>query len=124
MLVFSKIPWSCTDSLVDAGGQYLLLKSKIGGKSDTSLFLCPNIQQDIFFRTFLNTLLGFQEGQLIMGGGLNIPLVPSEDTSSEFSAAPPDFLATTGSEVSGCLAIVSCRRLLFLFCLTCDIFEY
>lgn len=42
ILISNKIPWSCTETLLDAGGQYLLLKGKIGGdKSNLGCFLCP-----------------------------------------------------------------------------------
>lgn len=74
---------------MDAGGQYLLLKGKIGGTRVTlSAFYAPNTQQDFFVRKFLDKTMRFQEGQLIMGGDLNIPLVPGEDTSSGVSAIP------------------------------------
>lgn len=83
----NKIPWSCSETLLDAGGQYLLLKGKIGGTRVTlAAFYAPNIQQDNFLKKFLDKTMRFTEGQLIMGGDLNASLVPGEDIYSGVSA--------------------------------------
>lgn len=49
-------------------------------------FYAPNIHQDSFVKRHLDLLQDFIEGQLIIGGDLNIPLLPTEDTSTGSSS--------------------------------------
>lgn len=42
----------------------------------------PNDHQEIFITKMLGRLTEFTTGHLIVGGDLNIPLVPIDDTSS------------------------------------------
>lgn len=43
-------------------------------------FYVPNSNQDLFLCRQLEKLLEFAEGQQILGGDFNIPLIPTEDT--------------------------------------------
>lgn len=43
----------------------------------------PNNYQEVFLGKEIKQLMEFTEGHLILGGDLNIPLDPKEDTSSE-----------------------------------------
>lgn len=54
---------------------------------DSSNF-APNIQQNLFSKNTLGKLMEFT-GQLIMGGDLNIPMIPKEGTSSGVSSVTP-----------------------------------
>lgn len=65
-------------------------KGTIGGvKVTLATYYAPNAQQDLFVKNTLDKLLEFAEGQLILGDDLNVPLVPSVDTSSGFSSILP-----------------------------------
>lgn len=46
----------------------------------------PNDQQDTFIHSTLSLLMDFTEGHLILGGDFNVPLAPTEDTSSSTSS--------------------------------------
>lgn len=51
-------------------------------------FYAPNEHQDNFLKHHLVLLLNYSDGQLIIGGDLNFPLIPSEDTSTRSSTTP------------------------------------
>lgn len=53
----------------------------------------PNDHQDIFINRTLDKLLEFSEGQLILGGDFNVPLIPSVDTSSSSSSVSWKWIA-------------------------------
>lgn len=73
----------------DSLGRFLFLKSLIGDVMVTIASLyAPNSQQDTFVKRHLELLQNFSEGQLIIGGDLNIPLLPTEDTSTGLSSTP------------------------------------
>lgn len=68
-------------------GWYLFLKGQIGNVKVTLANLyAPNDHQDVFLKRHLEGLTQYSEGQLIVGGDLNIPLTPTEDTSSATSS--------------------------------------
>lgn len=52
----------------------------------------PSERQDAFFRVTLEKLSEFSEGQLILDGDCNIPLIPAEDSSSGSSSTPSGYL--------------------------------
>lgn len=55
-------------------------------------FYVPNSQKDLFSNHNLEKLLEFADGQLILGGDFNVPLIPCEDASLGSSSTPPDSL--------------------------------
>lgn len=76
---------------MDSGGHFLFLKGKIGDRTVTFANLyAPNAQQDVFLKRRLEQLQRFTEGHLILGGDLNVPLIPTEDTSSGKSSLTRD----------------------------------
>lgn len=83
ILISARIPWTHTDTQ----GRYLFLKGQMGDMKVTlaNLFV-PNDHQDTFLISHLERLMQFSEGQLIVGGDLNIPLTSAEDTSSGTSS--------------------------------------
>lgn len=89
ILIASGVPWTHLDALTDPSGRYLFLEGQIGGVKVTfANFYTPNEHQDTFLNRHLAQLLTYAEGQLIIGGDLNIPLIPTEDTSSKTSSTP------------------------------------
>lgn len=83
ILISANLPWSLIDTIADPGGRFLFLKGMLGGVKVTIVNLyAPNSQQDIFIKKQLNTLRNFSEGQLIVAGDLNVPLIPEIDTST------------------------------------------
>lgn len=90
MLISSRLPWQFQEVLTDPEGRYIFLKGLIGGIQFTLATLyAPNEHQDRFLRHIVDKLLTFKQGQLILGGDLNVPLTPSVDTSSGSSSLPP-----------------------------------
>lgn len=88
-LLSSKLPWTCRDTLVDMEGRIVFIKGLIGDIQLTlTTIYTPNDHQDIFNRRTLDLLVEFKEGQLILGGDFNIPLIPTMDTSSNTSSVP------------------------------------
>lgn len=87
ILISAKIPWTHLDAKTDPQGWYLFLKGRIGDVKITpaSLYI-PNDHQDKFLKHHLEQLTQYSEGQLIIGGDLNIPLTLTEDTSSGLSS--------------------------------------
>lgn len=91
ILLSSKLPWKYQDSIKDPAGCYIFLKGFIGDAQVTlATIYTPNERQDAFLRITLERLLDFTEGQLILGGDFNVPLIPLEDTSSGSSSVPLD----------------------------------
>lgn len=87
--ISAKVPWSLVDKKTDTAGRFLFLKGLIGSTKVTiANFYVPNSHQDLFLKRHLELLQGFTEGQLIVGGDLNFPLTPVEDTSTGTSSSP------------------------------------
>lgn len=62
-------------------GHYLFLKGQIGGvKVTLANFYVSNEHQDSFIKSHLVQLLEYSEGHIIIGGDLNTPIIPTEDT--------------------------------------------
>lgn len=90
ILISANLPWSLVEVLTDPLGRFLFLKGQIGGVRVTIANLyAPNCQQDTFIKKHLPTLRKFAKGQLIVGGDLNNPLLPAEDTSMSRSSITP-----------------------------------
>lgn len=90
ILISSKVPWMCLDTITDPNGRFLFLKGMIGGIRVTlANFYVPSSHQDLFTCRNFEKLLEFAECQLILGGDFNVPLIPSEDTFSGFSSVSP-----------------------------------
>lgn len=88
--ISGKVPWKCSDTLVDAGGRCLFLKGTIGVVRVTlATIYAPSVQQDLLLRNTLAKLMDFTEGELILGSDVNVPLVPSVDTSLSSSSILP-----------------------------------
>lgn len=85
--ISATVPWTLVDKKTDPAGRFLFLKGLIGGAKVTiaNLYI-PNEHQDTFMKRHLKLLQNFAEGQLIIGGDLNIPLIPVEDTSTGTSS--------------------------------------
>lgn len=82
-------PLQLTDTLTDVEGRYLFIKGVLFGKKITfANIYAPNSHQVKFFRDITSALLTFQEGILILGGDLNVPLNPIQDTSTGTSSLP------------------------------------
>lgn len=75
-------PWSFVDQRSDQEGRYLFLKGDLAGHWVTlaSIYL-PNHAQLSHLDEILNTLQGFMEGGVILGGDLNVALDPLLDAS-------------------------------------------
>lgn len=85
--ISASIPWTLVDKKSDQAGRFLFIKGMIGSTKVTiANFYAPNEHQDTFMKRHLKTLQNFSEGQLIVGGDLNIPLIPAEDTSTGSSS--------------------------------------
>lgn len=70
---FNYGPWS----------RLLLVKGLIGDiKVTLANVYAPNDHQEVFLSKILMKLTNFTEGHLILGGDLNVPLIPTKDTSS------------------------------------------
>lgn len=68
----------------------MFLRGEIGGAQVTlANIYAPNSHQDRFIVKTLEALLEFSRGHLIIGGDFNLPLIPSEDTSSGTSSITP-----------------------------------
>lgn len=90
ILISSRLPWQFQEMLVDPEGRYVFLKGLIGGIQFTLATLyAPNEHQDKFLRHLIDKLMTYKQGQLILGGDLNVPLIPSVDTSSGNSSSSP-----------------------------------
>lgn len=60
----------------------MCVKGSIGNTRMTlATIYALNDHQNVFINCVLDTLLEFSDGQLILGGDFNIPLLPSADTS-------------------------------------------
>lgn len=91
ILISSKIPWQLQNSQVDPTGRYIFLKGLIGTVQVTIVTMyAPNEQQATFLRETLEKLNELREGQLIVGGDFNTPLIPSSDTSAGRTSIPPN----------------------------------
>lgn len=83
IVISSRVPWFYIDSIKDPGGRFLFLKGRIGEVEVTVVTIyAPNGNQETFISKTLGRLSEFTTGHLIVGGDLNIPFVPIEDTSS------------------------------------------
>lgn len=81
ILISARIPWTLIDMKTDPLGRFLFLKGWIGDvKVTVANLYMPNNNQDTSIKKHLEQLQKFTEGQHIVGGVLNIPLVPEEDT--------------------------------------------
>lgn len=89
ILISAKTPWTHIDT--NPVGCYLFLKWLIGvvWLTFANLYV-PNDHQDTFLKRHLAQLERCAEEQLIIGGDLNIPLTPSEDTFSGKSSSSCD----------------------------------
>lgn len=68
----------------------MFIKGLIGDVQMTlATIYAPNNHQDTFYVRALDNLLNFTEGQLVLGGDFNVPLIPSVDTSSTASSISP-----------------------------------
>lgn len=87
ILISRSVPWKCVDVKTDLEGRYLFLRGDIGGVEVTlANIYAPNSQQDHFITKTLDILEEFTRGQLILGGDFNVPLIPTENTSSGHSS--------------------------------------
>lgn len=93
ILISSKTPWHHQSSMIDPSGRFFFFKGLIGTVMVTlAAIYAPNEQQAKFIRDTMEKLDDFREGQLIMGGDFNTPLIPSIDTSTGKSSIPPNQL--------------------------------
>lgn len=93
ILISSKIPWKCQSYTSDPEGRYVFLKGLMGDTQVTlATIYAPNDRQATFLEEAMGKLQEFREGQLILGGDFNAPLIPSVDTSTTKSSIPPSQL--------------------------------
>uniref|UniRef100_A0A8C5Q6J2 Endonuclease/exonuclease/phosphatase domain-containing protein n=1 Tax=Leptobrachium leishanense TaxID=445787 RepID=A0A8C5Q6J2_9ANUR len=96
-VLFSRsTPFSNSTSLLDPAGRYTFVKGQIGAQWYTfvSIYL-PNRQQHSAIRSILRRLQDFQEGILVVGGDLNLPLDARLDTSRGVTSTPHTVLRRT-----------------------------
>lgn len=87
ILLSNRLPWFFTDMINDPEGRFLFVKGRVGDVCITLATLyAPNEHQETFLGKALKQLITFTEGQLIIGGDLNVSLNPAEDTSSGVSS--------------------------------------
>lgn len=90
ILLSSRLPWSCQNILVDQAGRYIFIKELIGEVKVTfASIYAPNECQDFFLSRPIDLLMEISEGQLILGGDFNVPLLPNVDASSGSSSITP-----------------------------------
>lgn len=90
ILLSGKLPWHCQAVVKDPDGLFVFLKGLVGEVQLTLATLyVPNDHQGRFLKHTLDKLLEFREGQLILGGDFNVPLIPSSDPSTGTSSVPP-----------------------------------
>lgn len=111
-LISSKIPWTLTEAKYDKEGRFLFLKGKIGNSKVTLANLyAPNTHQDTFLKRHLDLLSHFTDGNLIIGGDLNVPLAPTEDTSTGASSTSRDLRKRIGTTLHNSQLIDAWRLL-------------
>lgn len=100
ILISAKLQWSHIDVKLDGEGRFLFLKGRIGEVKVTLANLyVPNTHQDAFIKRHLDLLSHFSEGQLIIGGDFNVPLTPTEDTSTGTSSTSRDLRRRIGAQL-------------------------
>lgn len=83
ILVSKDAKFESTDKLVDPEGRFIFLKGSCYGTTKTlANVYFPNTEQFSFCQKMITELTSFHKGRLILGGDFNVPLNPSEDTSS------------------------------------------
>uniref|UniRef100_A0A8C5P8S7 exodeoxyribonuclease III n=1 Tax=Leptobrachium leishanense TaxID=445787 RepID=A0A8C5P8S7_9ANUR len=89
ILLSREIPFTVTGTRLDTDGRYTFVKGTIGDQLYTfaSIYL-PNRKQHRTLRSILTILADFQEGVLVLGGDLNLPLDARLDTSRGVSSVP------------------------------------
>lgn len=89
-IVLSKnIGWEEIAIKRDEEGRWLLVKGRCLGKLFTFATLyAPNRGQAAFLEEFLDNLMDFSDGALVVGGDWNLPLDPLMDTSQGKSSVP------------------------------------
>lgn len=82
-MVSKDAKFELTDKLVDPEGRFIFLKGSCHGITITlANVYFPNTEQFSFCQKMITELTSFYKGRLILGGDFNVPLNPSEDTSS------------------------------------------
>lgn len=93
ILLFSRVPWKCQSSIIDALGRYVFVKGLLDDIHVTlATIYAPKDQQATFLGGAIEKLQEFREGQLILGGYFNAPLIMSVDISSGKTSIPPNQL--------------------------------
>uniref|UniRef100_A0A8C5PKM6 Reverse transcriptase domain-containing protein n=3 Tax=Leptobrachium leishanense TaxID=445787 RepID=A0A8C5PKM6_9ANUR len=113
-VLFSRsTPFSNPTSLLDPAGRYTFVKGQIGAQWYTfvSIYL-PNRQQHSAIRSIFHQLQDFQEGILVVGGDLNLPLDARLDTSRGVTSTPHTVLRRTRTALHS-LRLMDCWRSLF-----------
>lgn len=83
ILISKDAKFESTDKLVDPEGRFIFLKGLCHGTTITlANVYFPNSGQISFCQKMITELTSFHTGRGILGGDFNVPLNPSEDTSS------------------------------------------
>lgn len=83
ILISKDAKFDITDKLVDPEGRFIFLKGSCHGNIITlANVYFPNSGQIIFCQKMVAALTNFLAGKVILGGDFNVPLNPSEDTST------------------------------------------
>uniref|UniRef100_A0A8C5QI91 exodeoxyribonuclease III n=1 Tax=Leptobrachium leishanense TaxID=445787 RepID=A0A8C5QI91_9ANUR len=110
VLLSRDFPLTVTDTKLDQDGRYTFVKGSLGGQSYTfaSIYL-PNRKQHKVLRSLLRTLADFQEGIVLIGGDINLPLDACLDTSRGITSIPHSVLRQTHSALDS-HRLIDCWR--------------
>uniref|UniRef100_A0A8C5R942 exodeoxyribonuclease III n=1 Tax=Leptobrachium leishanense TaxID=445787 RepID=A0A8C5R942_9ANUR len=110
VLLSRDFPVTVTGTKLDQDGRYTFVKGSLGGQSYTfaSIYL-PNRKQHKVLCSMLRTLADFQEGIVLIGGDINLPLDARLDTSWGTTSVPHSVLRQTHSALDS-HRLIDCWR--------------
>uniref|UniRef100_A0A8C5MGG7 exodeoxyribonuclease III n=1 Tax=Leptobrachium leishanense TaxID=445787 RepID=A0A8C5MGG7_9ANUR len=110
VLLSRDFPLTVTGTELDQDGRYTFVKGSLGGQFYTfaSIYL-PNRKQHKVLRSMLRILANFQEGIVLIGGDINLPLDARLDTSRGITSVPHSVLRQTHSALDS-HRLIDCWR--------------
>ncbi|CAH2315625.1 Hypothetical predicted protein, partial [Pelobates cultripes] len=110
ILLHAKLQFQENDRMSDPNGRYIFLKGDIQDRRYTfATIYVPNNNQSHYIRKTLLKLSSFTEGTLILGGDLNVPLIPLTDSSTGHSSVAQGALRSIQKSLKN-LRLVDCWR--------------
>ncbi|CAH2283439.1 Hypothetical predicted protein [Pelobates cultripes] len=110
VLTHAQLQFQEVERLVDPNGRYLFIKGDIQNRRYTlATIYAPNNNQSHFIRKSLSNLSSFTEGTLIVGGDINVPLIPLIDSSTGHSSITQGAIRSIQKTLKN-LRLVDCWR--------------